>query len=167
MSDHDPILLQPHQEAMLREHLSAELDPQLGRAEDRFRQFLSDSTSRDVQRDPYRIGGRFRGWMFSVAGAAIAACLGFLAAGPTLHSRTQQTAGSSHDSTPVSLPWVQQTVDQQTIDGGTVVDDQGNPVRVLQRRKWETTRWFDDHKQLKAESVVPEDETVYVRMKTY
>ena len=58
-------------------------------------------------------------------------------------------------------------MDEQTYDGGTYVDADGNPVRMLHRRQWDRTRWFDREKQLRAESVVPHDDVVYVQMKTY
>ena len=166
MSDNDPTSLKPHEEQPLRQYLASQLDGQLGKSQERFRQFLNDPRSAD-RRHSYRITPRFGGWFFSVAGAALAACIGFLAAG--LHVQTHTTTPASHPEpvTNVSLPWSVTTTDQQDFDGGTVVDDDGQPMRVLQRRTWQRTRWFDNKKELKAESVVPEDETVYVKMNTY
>jgi len=166
MSDNDPTSLKPHEELPLRQYLASQLDGQLGKSQLRFAQFLTES--KPQPKKSYRIGPRFGGWFFSVAGAAIAACLGFLAAG--IHLRTVPTpTTSSHPDhvTNVSLPWMATTTDQQDFDGGVVVDDDGQPIRVLQRRTWQRTRYFDDKKELKAESVVPEDQTVYVKMNTY
>jgi hypothetical protein len=165
MSEFDQDQLDAHQEMMLKDHLSAELDPQLGRAEDRFRQFLRDES--DPHQNPYRIGGRFRGWTFSIAGAALAACLGFLWAGPTLSTQPPSRQQDPVNATTVDLPWMEQSQAAQTYDGGIQVDADGNPVRVLHHMQWDRTRWFDQDKQLRAEQVVPHDNVVYVQMKTY
>jgi hypothetical protein len=167
--------LEAHQTTAVQDYLAAELDPQIGRAEDRFRQYLTEQPS--IASDPLGSsfnrfgGGRFRGWVFSLAGAAMAACLGFVLGGPRFHAQPTPNASTTapNASSPVGLPWVQQqTIDSQTYDdGGTMLDADGNPVRVLRRRQWDRTRWFDEHKQLRAETVVPRDETVYVQMKTY
>jgi hypothetical protein len=166
MFDNDPTSLKPHEEQPLRQYLGSQLDGQLGKSQERFRQFLSESKAA-APRSSYRIGPRFGGWFFSVAGAAIAACLGFLAAGLHMESGPKPAASHTNSATNVSLPWMATTTDQQDFDGGVVVDDDGQPMRVLQRRTWQRTQWFDDKKELKAESVVPEDQTVYVKMNTY
>ena len=158
--------LDAHQETMVSDFLRGELDRQTGKAEARFREFLNsdqreekprlspaDSAKRRVVSKPRRrrdggMPGLRRGRMES-----------------TRHKRTSNVPVQNPQS--VSLPWVQQSEDQRTYDGGTYVDENGDPMRILQRRKWQTTRWFDEQKQLKAQSVVPEDETVYVKMKTY
>src|SRR5690348_5260070 len=106
MSELDHKQLDAHQEMILKDHLSAELDPQMGRSEERFRQFHREESETtadavrirlrfrflavkltEAQANPYRIGGRFRGWVFSIAGAALAACLGFLWAGPRISTQ--------------------------------------------------------------------------------
>ena len=171
MSTNDPTSLKPHEEQPLRQYLASQLDGQLGKSQERFRQFLNDPQLNDSmhadRKHSYRITPRFGGWLFSVAGAALAACLGFLAANLHLRSGTTQTISRPDPVTNVSLPWSVTTTDQRDFDGGMVVDDDGQPMRVLQRRTLQRTRWFDDKKELKAESVVPEDETVYVKMNTY
>ena len=165
MSEFDQDQLDAHQEMMVKDHLSAELDRQLRRSEDRFRQFLSEEA--DAQSERYRIGGRFRGWTFSIAGAALAACLGFLWAGPRLATQPPSRQQDTVNASTVDLPWMEQSQAAQTYDGGIQLDAQGNPVRVLHHMQWDRTRWFDRDKQLRAEQVVPRDNVVYVQMKTY
>ena len=165
MSELDHKQLDAHQEMILKDHLSAELDPQMGRSEERFRQFLREES--ETQANPYRIGGRFRGWVFSIAGAALAACLGFLWAGPRISTQPPPRQTGTVNASTVDLPWMEQSQADQTYDGGIRLDAQGNPVRVLHHMQWDRTRWFDQDKQLRAEQVVPHDDIVYVQMKTY
>ena len=170
MSDLEHNPLDPPQEAMVRQVLSAELDPQVGKAEARFRAFLAEQIKPGRDSLP-PAGGRFRGWVFSFAGAALAACMAFFWAGPHLrfHSTPSNNPSNAVDTTPVLLPWVQQErIDgSSAYDADTYVDEDGNPLRVLRRRQWERTRFFDNNKQLRAESVVPRDDVVYVPVKTY
>ena len=149
---------------MVSDFLHGELDRQTGKAEASFREFLNSDQREEKQNYRFPLPRR-GGWFLSLAGAAMAACLGFAAGTWNLHSKS--TSSTIQNPENVNLPWVQQTEDQRTYDGGTYVDENGDPMRILQRRKWETTRWFDEQKHLKAQSVVPEDETVYVKMKTY
>ena len=149
---------------VMREHLSAQLDCHVGKSQARFRQFVAEQ-SRDDR--PLRMpGNRFRGWVFSLTGAVLAACLGFLMVGPRSATPVQPTQQPTA-STRVDLPWIEQTADSQTYDGGTFIDANGNPVRVLHEMQWDRTRWFDQNRQLRAERVVPHDNIVYVKMKTY
>lgn len=149
---------------VMREHLSTELDRHVGKSQDRFRRFVQEQPENDR---PLRMpGNRFRGWVFSVTGAALAACLGFLMVSPRAQTPIQPSQRPTA-STGVNLPWIQQTADSQTYDGGTYIDAYGNPVRVLHEMQWDRTRWFDKDQQLRAERVVPHDNVVYVKMKTY
>jgi hypothetical protein len=156
-------------ETIVREYLSSELDRQLGGAENRFRQFLQQEQTADDRR-------RWRitppgGWIMSFTGVALAACLAVVLIAPTLHTNTK-TAGPAQNgtvtnSTPVAFPWIQREVDGENFDGGTYLDENGQPVQVVRRREWERTRWFDDNKQLRAEEVVPHDGYLFVPVKTY
>ena len=149
---------------VMREHLTTELDRHVGKSQDRFRRFVQEQSQVDR---PLRLpGNRFRGWVFSVTGAALAACLGFLMVGPRSAAPIQPSPRAT-TSTRVDLPWIQQTADSQTYDGGTYIDANGNPVRVLHEMQWDRTRWFEQNQQLRAERVVPHDNVVYVKMKTY
>lgn len=149
---------------VMREHLTTELDRHVGKSQDRFRRFVQEQSQDN--RSLRLPSNRFRGWVFSLTGAALAACLGFLMVGPR-SAAPIQPAQRPTSSTRVDLPWIQQTADSQTYDGGTYIDANGNPVRVLHEMQWDRTRWFDQNQQLRAERVVPHDNVVYVKMKTY
>src|SRR5437016_6218719 len=103
MSDNDPTSLKPHEEQPLRQYLASQLDGRLGKSQERFRQFLGESKPAE-QKSSYRISPRFGGWFFSLAGAAIAACLGFLAAGIHLGTTPSSTLPRPQRPTNVSLP---------------------------------------------------------------
>lgn len=133
---------------------------------------LSDRGTRLSSRG---FGPRIRGWTLGIAGAALAASLAALWAGPSLrpltgHSPTSTTApqtASVPHSTVADPLLVEQDVHSQTFDDGTFITDDSTPVRVLRRRDYERTRWFDQNRQLKGEEIVPQDHMVYVQLKTY
>jgi hypothetical protein len=163
----------PH-ETMVREYLSAELDGQVGRTEARFREMLAaQQTARG--HDSYRLPTFFRGRTLGFIGAALAASLAGLWAGPALRQMAPSSPTNGHVDvnptpgvTPVSDgPFVEQTVHSQTFNDGTFLDEESNPVQVLRRRDFERTRWFNEKQQLQAQEVVPSDHVVYVKLKTY
>src|ERR1700710_2307832 len=95
---------EPH-ELMLRDYLSDRLDGQLGGAEARFRQFLAQDRPGAAPRNPWQIHNRFRGWTFGVVGAALAASLAALWAGPSLQPVAPQgpnVVAPAHEPTLVS-----------------------------------------------------------------
>ncbi|HZL35642.1 MAG TPA: hypothetical protein VFC78_10060 [Tepidisphaeraceae bacterium] len=178
MAEFNPDNFDPQepQEQMVREYLSAALDGQTGRAEARFRQFLREEQPAPIAYKAPKHSSRFRGWPLSIAGAALAASLAALWAGPALHriapDERSRPSVATTDSTPdpstVQAPMlVEQDVRSQTFDDGTFMADDSTPVRVLHRRDFQRTRWFDQNRQLKAEQVVPRDHLVYVQLKTY
>jgi hypothetical protein len=164
----------PH-ETLVREYLSAELDGQTGRAEARFREMLARRHAEQASQS-YRLPGFFRGRMLGLVGAALAASLAGLWAGPALR---QMVPSSPPTGGPVNVsptpgvrpvsdgPFVEQTVQSQTFDDGTFLDEESNPVQILRRRDVEQTRWFNGKQQLQAQEVVPSDHVVYVKLKTY
>jgi hypothetical protein len=163
----------PH-ETMVREYLSAELDGQVGRAEARFREMLAGQQARQAP-DSYRLPTLFRGRTLGLIGAALAASLAGLWAGPAIQrmapssptSDSHQTSPTQGVTTVSDGPFVEQTVHSQTFDDGTFMDEESNPVQILRRRDVEQTRWFNDKQQLQAQEVVPSDHVVYVKLKTY
>lgn len=161
---------EPH-EVMLREHLAYTLDSQLGRSEARFREYLKETEELPLARRVLRFPTRPSGWAMGIAGAAFAASLGALWAGPSLQHVLPAPAAVSvtpSNTTAVSDPLlVEQDVQSQTFDDGTIMLDGKTPVRVLRRRDVERTRWFDHDRKLQGEQVVPQDHVVYVHVKTY
>jgi hypothetical protein len=161
---------EPH-EMMVRDYLSAQLDGQLGGAEARFRSFLQQEQSAPAPRDPWYLPNRFRGWTFGVVGAALAASLAALWAGPSLQPVLPQKPGVVSPTPPRTMVndpvLVEQDVQSQTIDDGPVMIDADTAARVIHRRDLQRTRWFDEDQNLRGEQVVPQDHLVYVQMKTY
>jgi hypothetical protein len=161
----------PH-ESIVREYLAAELDPQVGRAEARFRQMLAaergSTVSHAVPRKDWRFQNRFTGWGLGVLGTALAASLAALWVGPSLRHTTPETGVPIVRQTPVINPtYVEQRTDSQTFDDGTIIMPDNTPFRVLHRRDMERTRWFDKDQNLTGEQTVPQDHVIYVKLKTY
>ena len=165
----------PH-DVLVREYLSATLDGQAGRAEAHFHRFLARQQQPQGQpirsrANEFRGPSRFRGWMFGIVGTALAASLAALWAGPSFRPITptapSPAAKPPISATPVSNPvLIEQDVQSQTFDDGTYMTDDHTPVRVLRRRDFARTRWFDQDRKLQGEQVVPQDHVVYVHMRT-
>src|SRR5437763_16540987 len=117
MSNIGPPQLDAHQDMMVSDFLRGELDRQTGKAEAQFREFLN--SDQQEQKQNYRLPlPRRGGWFLSLAGAAVAACLGFAAGAWNLRAKAPSNVPVQNPQS-VSLPWVQQTEDQRTYDGGT------------------------------------------------
>jgi hypothetical protein len=172
MSDVTQNELDPAHETAVRQYLASQLEPQTGRAELRFRQFLVEqkSSASSAKQSAFRLPNRFGGWTLGIIGAALAASLAALWAGPSLKPVTPSESNSVAPivTTPVNNPaFVEQDVQSQAFDDGTVMADGNTPVRVLRRRDTQRTRWFDQNENLQGEQVVPQDHVVYVPVKTY
>ncbi|HET6247850.1 MAG TPA: hypothetical protein VFE47_09140 [Tepidisphaeraceae bacterium] len=171
MSDLEQENFSPQHQAIVQDYLSATLDAQCGRAEARFRQFLAEQKAPPaVKPNAFPLTHRFRGWTLGIAGAALAASLAALWAGPSLKPVAPVTPNPGTPAInvmPVNNGFVQQDVQSQTFDDGTFLTDGDTPVRVLRRRDVHRTRWFDQNDKMQGEEVVPQDHVVYVPMKTY
>jgi len=158
-------------EEAVGDFLSATLEGQVGKSEARFREFLSEHGSRAGRPTSYRLPNRFSGWTFGLVGAALAASLAALWAGPSFRQVVPQTPvhfTSPADASLAQSPLlVQQDVQSQTFDDGTYMTDDDTPVRILRRHDLERTRWFDHDDNVRGEEVVPQDHVVLVHMKTY
>ncbi|HWE02135.1 MAG TPA: hypothetical protein VG326_06955 [Tepidisphaeraceae bacterium] len=161
---------EPH-ESLMRDYLSDRLDRQVGLSEARFREFLAEEKSAPMSRNPLHLSNRLRGWTFGIVGAALAASLAALWAGPYLQPISPAQPGAvapAHEPTLVNNPIVvEQDVQSQMFDDGAVMIDGNTPVRVIRRHDLQRTRWIDQDQKLQGEQVVPQDHLVYVRMKTY
>lgn len=173
MGDLEQSQLDSSEDIAVRDYLSARLDPQLGRAEAHFREFLAEEKTAPVIRRPvFALPHLFRGWTLSLAGAALAATLAALWTGPSLKPLTTPPGsvakpGSIIPTTPVNNMLIEQDVQSQTYDDGTYMNDNGMPVRVFRRRDLQRTRWYDKNDDLQGEQVEPQDHVVYVPVKTY
>jgi hypothetical protein len=164
--------LDPAHETAVRAYLASQLEAQTGRAELRFRQFLAQqkSPAGRANQPTLRLPNRFGGWTLGIIGAALAASLAALWAGPSLKPITPAGTNGSTPiiTTPVNNPaFIEQDVQSQTFDDGTMMTDGNTPMRVLRRRDTQRTRWFDQNENLQGEQVVPQDHVVYVPVKTY
>src|SRR5579862_8267292 len=75
-------------EVMVREFIAHELEPQAGRAEAKFRQMLAQrniASTPQAKQPSWRISNRFTTWSIGLVGAALAASLGAIWAGPGFH----------------------------------------------------------------------------------
>jgi hypothetical protein len=62
---------------------------------------------------------------------------------------------------------VAQVVYWRTVDDGMFVIDDGTPVRRLRRQQWETTTWLDTRTGQRRETYVPTEEVMLVAVPTY
>jgi hypothetical protein len=148
-------------DATLREHLRAELNPQLGRAADRFRQHL-----RGDGLVPRRAWG---GWLVGVVGGAMAASIAALWAGPALWP-PRPTGPAGAPVVPVAdyrFDLDDVTTLSQTRDGGTVLLDGRTPVRRIVRDELRQVRWVDPRHDASFEQIVPHRDVMLIEMDTY
>ena len=148
-------------DAMLREHLRAELDGQLGRSARRFRDHL-----RGNGLVPRRAWG---GWVVGIVGGAMAASIAALWAGPALWP-TRSSAPGLTQAVPVAdyrFDLDDVTLLSQTRDGGTLVLDGRTPVRRIVRSELRQVRWVDSRHDASVEQIVPHEDVMLIQMDTY
>jgi hypothetical protein len=150
-------------DAILREHLTAELNPQLGKAADRFRHHL-----RGDGLVPRRAWG---GWVVGIVGGAMAASIAALWAGPSLWPT--RATGPGRGGTPV-VPVADYRFDlddvtllSRTRDGGTVLLDGRTPARRIVRDELRQVRWVDPAHDATVEQIVPHRDVMLIEMDTY
>ena len=153
--------------AAMRDYLSAELDPQLGRAAARFRHHLRgpDATSTGGGSGGPGKPGRWGGWVVGIVGGAMAASIAALWAGPALWPPKP-----TRDLAPVAqyhFDLDDVTLCTQTRDGGTVVLDGRTPVRRIYRNQLKQSRWFDAAHDVSVEKIEPRQEIMLIEMDTY
>jgi len=144
---------------LLGDCLKESLDPQQGRAEAHFRQYL---------RGEARIAWKQRAWLIGAFVGGMAASVAVLWAAPWFHAAdpgTQRSTISQKTDPQLIPPAVQRVVNSQTIyEGVLVLDD--TPVRVLRRRAVERTRWFDGNERVQSEQITPKDDLVFIKLTT-
>jgi hypothetical protein len=152
-------------DAVLKGFLCEALDGQRGRAEQSFRRQVMSETAP-------RSRWRLNAWMIGSFGfgAAVAASMAVLWASPLLH--TTQPRGEAGPrpltTTAASIPpAIEQVVQSQLVDEGTMVLEGGTPVRVFRRQGVEQTRWFGRDAKVRAQEIVPQDDVVFIKLTTY
>jgi hypothetical protein len=133
---------------LLREHLSAELDGQLGRAPAAF--------ARSSRRWPWRAV------VIGAAGLAAAAILAIALMRPDAVQTTPTPPSAQAKAIPAEyeLAW-------RTIDRGTVFLDEETPVRNYLRQQVEIVRWKDPETGQVIEVSVPHEQTMLVGLNTF
>jgi hypothetical protein len=141
---------------MLRDYFRDSLDAQRGRAERGFRKYLKSESSALWRQRTFLIGTFISGLAASVA---------VLWAAPVFHRDAAPAKQIADDS--VTQPVVERLVSSRTSDEGVVMLDDDTPVRVYHRQAIERTRWFDEHEQMTAQELSPQDDVVFVKLITY
>lgn len=157
---------------LLREHMSAQLDGQIGRASAHFR--------RQIEGEP--VNGATRtattrraahGWALGLVGGAVAASMTLLFAGPALwpaRPALRPGGGGETGSTqadPSDAPPAYTQVVSRTIDEGTYLVDDHLPVRRLRRQRLEQTTWYDPAHDARMEVTIPREDVMLVELVTY
>jgi hypothetical protein len=176
-------------DALMRAHLSSELDGQPGRAEAAFLRNLATSRATGLAESPADPSGRrnsaaarhvnrFRGWTLTFAGAALAASLAALAAAPALFENRSTIPGSRQTPQPPTVAAnrgfyrteeqpLLQYVHSRTWDEGTVILEGDVPARRVRHQWLERTHYFDPEEGVRKEITIPREDIRYIEMDTY
>jgi hypothetical protein len=130
-------------DSLLSEHLSRELDSQLGRATVKLAR---------LRPNPWRL--------IALSTLATAAAIGAFLIRPRQPDLTPAPAPAQTVAIDYQLDW-------QTIDLGTVLLEDQTPVRRYVRREIETARWIDPSTKAQLEMVVPNDQIMLIGLNTY
>ena len=168
MGESDDQQLDAELEAFFREAL----DGQRGRAERAFRRHLAAQPPRAIN------GWKRNVWMIGSFGfgAAVAASVAVLWASPLLHLDGRpghDFADRPQNPTPPITrtafipPAVEQDVQSQLVDEGTMVLGDQTPVHVYRRRQIERTKYFGRDAKVLSEQVVPQDDVIFIKLTTH
>jgi hypothetical protein len=180
-ADNDRLL-----EETMREHLSAELDGQLGRARLAFVTQIAEAGEAAQRRQRLN----HRTWMAAAVGMGLAASLATFWLLPALSPKhdlpilatpahpervaAPVAAPRPHVSPSVAMPgdlpdWqkVDSVVTSVMLDNKPVMLDDQTPARMIRQVSTEKTEWFDERRGVRVETVVPTENTVLQGMVTY
>ena len=160
-------------DALMREYLAAELNPQLGRAAQHFRRHLHGSGGNGTGAappGPFGPGRALGGWVVGIVGGAMAASIAALwarpviwppqPAGPAPTARVLPVADYHFDLDDVTLS-------TKTRDGGTVLLDGRTPARRIFRDELRQSRWVDPRHDASVEQIEPSRNVMLIEMDTY
>ena len=153
-------------DALVREYLSAELDPQLGRAARRFSDHLRGHPAGG---SPVPFGPRrgWGGWVVGIFGGAVAASIAALWAGPALWPPAPNTGAPIVPVADYQFDLDDVTLCTQTRDGGTVLLDGRTPARRIFRNELRQSRWVDPRRDASFEKIEPRQDIMLIEMDTY
>ena len=180
-------------DALMRAHLSSELDGQTGRSEAAFLRHLASPQAAGLAEAPARPSvrrldgaaarhvNRFRGWTLTFAGAALAASLAALAAAPALFEDKPPIPGPGRRQQPPAVASggadrgfyraedqpLLQYVHSRTWDEGTVVLEGHVPARRVRQQWLQRTHYFDPDEGVRKEITIPREDIRYIEMDTY
>jgi hypothetical protein len=157
-------------DALMREYLNTELDPQLGRATRYFHNHLrGQSIPGAGPLGPRRAGSlRGGGWLVGIVGGAMAASIAALWAGPSLWPvHSPQLPGPVVPVADYQFDLDDVTLCTQTRDGGTVLLDGRTPARRIVRDELKQSRWVDPRRDATFEKIEPRQNIMLIEMDTY
>jgi hypothetical protein len=172
-------------DAMLRQHLKCELDPQLGRARLAFQTHLLATQKPPRKIRPHVV--RPRVWMIGVVGMAVAASIGALWAMPSVFpvKATTPTAVTVNDPAKGELAtmpvahvanpgaavrqWepVTSVVNSVSENQGVVLIGQNTPARVVREVSTECVQYVCPDRNVRMEIVVPRETTRLIPVETH
>jgi hypothetical protein len=150
-------------EWLLRQHLTSELDPQLGRALAAFR------AAPGPQRPSH--WWLHAGWI----SGAVAACVAVGILAYAVNQRTQRISptavnpptSAKNDRGSEDVIPVAQSVAWSTRDEGTIMLDGNQPVRQLRRNVVQQMQWYDPELNSTIELTVPQEQVMLIGMQSY
>lgn len=152
---------------LLRDYLSAQLDPQVGRASAHFRQHLGRAQAARTD-SPRRRRRTAFGWAVGIVGGALAASVAVMAAAPAFWRHGGLSPdGEGGTTKPVPEPVMYTQVVGETIDEGTFLVDGKLPVRKLRRELVEQATWYDAEAGARVQVTVPRQDVTFVEMAIY
>lgn len=156
-------------DALMREYLNTELDPQLGRAVRHFQNHLRGGSIPGAGPfGPRRGRSGWGGWIVGIVGGAMAASIAALWAGPSLWP--PRPTGPGLPVVPVAdyqFDLDDVTLCTQTRDGGTVLLDGRTPARRIVRDELKQSRWVDPRRDATFEKIEPRRNIMLIEMDTY
>jgi hypothetical protein len=172
-------------ESELREHLSAELDGQLGRSKRAFREYIVRTRVHApvvVIKTSAEPIFRAKFWTISVGGAIAAAVACFWIV-PQVFHRAAPTSVTNHSSPTAPRldvsasalladgggEWeqVEKVVSTMTVDDGLFIIDDRTPARLVRQVEMERMQWIDQRRGVRIETVVPRENVQLITLDTY
>ena len=184
-------------DAMLRDHFAAALDGHVGRSRRAFERHVAamSTAASPVFDAPLRTRDR-RGWVIAGLGAGLAASVAAIFVIPTLRVAPQPPVAAvsnrevgpgiaghrggsplaaapipSVPATNVVSPFHFQKVDEvlsrhAEVEGLIVIDDH-TPARIVRERAVERTRWVDERRGVRIETIVPREDVKLIHLETH
>lgn len=161
-------------DAMLREHLAATLDSQLGRSRRAFEAHIAGP------RKPSRRSTNKRAWTaIGVLTGGLAASLLAAAwalpihkpASPVPIAASTNVLPTSSSPAPAEAAYrfrkVGQVLSCRTQDEGLIVIDDHTPARIVRQVEMERTQWFDEGRGVRIETITPREDVKLIHLETY